>query len=143
MRVGHLNVTRPDYYDRQAAMVFRQSWQQGIGAHGVTVRWSYIPPTGKQAFVGTLAVGVWPDAVAAIGAIERFAIITINGLTAAETLLAARCYDANSYQFDHTEIGTNLVITSGTIMFGLDYQGAAGVTAGYLESMTVSEFTAY
>lgn len=48
MRVGHLQVTRPEWYDRHANPVTKSA--AATGPVGVTQLWTYTVPSGKKAY---------------------------------------------------------------------------------------------
>lgn len=50
MRIGHLQPTRPEWFDRNPTTFALQGAASVVGAAGTTVLWTYTVPTGKKAY---------------------------------------------------------------------------------------------
>jgi hypothetical protein len=140
VRVGHLNVTRKEFYDRQPNLVTLQSFTQNVGAHPTTVQWSYTVPSGSLAFCGFLTVKTWVRVPAGAG-IESFAYISLNNFIASASILRASVFDTANYVQDEHTVSPGIAWVPGSFFIAGDYQGAVGPTSDYLESAQFSEFT--
>lgn len=64
MRVGHLNVTRPEWYDRTPS-VSLLSFNMSLAPHANTQRLSYTVPSGRKAYLEFLYLSLFRTAAAA------------------------------------------------------------------------------
>jgi hypothetical protein len=142
MRQGNLLPAKPEYYDRRGTIIAKISWQQNLGAHGVTTRWSYFVPTNKKAFGGAMNVGVWVRAPAGAGGVECFARINWGLPFANNDIIRAQTFNTGVYTAEHAEVGASFVAPAGASFYGEDYQGAAGPLTDFLVSAIFSEFDA-
>lgn len=58
MRVGHLNVTRPNWYDRTTLITGTNGHADDIGPHAETDRYTYTVPVGVRTFIDAVYVNL-------------------------------------------------------------------------------------
>lgn len=123
MRVGHLNVTRPAYYDRAATATGRSYGAGGVAPHGVTTRWTYTVPTGSAAYIEYVQTGILRDGASGAPGFSQ-ALVQFN--TGSNNPLIG-----NSWLQDGTAGARQLqgVGSAGYMQAGQDIQGRTGDTS--------------
>lgn len=140
--VGHVQSSRPLYYDR--TMVSRTSYYSSgaIAPHGITERWTYTVPTGKKAFVQSLlAVAQRITAAAPVSQYAALVTVTPNGGTLARVLLALLLTN-NVGDSAREHYGASGALAAGDVLASSTVDLSTGGTVDYNLSAWYIEFDA-
>ena len=142
MRVGHLQPTRPEWYDRNP-LTLGQVYQADAvsGGAGGTARWSYTVPAGKKCYIDGLMAYLYVAALRTAGGFHGAVITYIAGGGAGGTvdLLNLRVYDNVRGAGKEIAIGAQGMMQAGDRILGSDYSA----TTGTYDTETVAKLTQY
>jgi hypothetical protein len=137
VRIGHLQQTRPHYYDRNPAIQHVIYAATGVAPHGGTSRATYTVPSGKKAIVEAAHVAVTRQTAAAPVGLISFR------LTIAGANLGSLYYMRNAVgDYEQLTDLTGGLFPAGTA-FDLDTTDAStGGTCAYHGGVKIMEFDA-
>lgn len=142
MRVGHLNVTRPVYYDRNPITIGGVGGGDSIGPHGITQRWSYICPSGSKAYVeNTLAHVVREVAATTPGRAEVYTQVSLNSGGVAD-MVVARIVVNTQGQSDRMIAGGLGLLVAGDSIAGMTDDTSVNGTCDYVTTVKLTQFWA-
>lgn len=141
MRVGHLNVTRPMWWDRGPTVVGKMATSNGPIV--LTVIWTYTVPTGKKAYCDMLEAVVYRgNAPGAVG--EATSLIDMYDATSTfvARLLNTRVYSATPLDRSQDFIAAYGVLTEGFSVLGQYSDASTGGTTTMRSGGKFTEFNA-
>lgn len=139
MRIGHLQPTRPDWYDRTPTAV-PQVYEQTTGAPSVgRTNWTYTVPSGRKAWLAAVYVSYSCVGAPTFGNIARSEIVVNVG--SSDVILArAMVYTSVPGERDCVVNQSGWMMPSGTTLKGGDVSLATGGSWEICQSAIITEF---
>ena len=139
MRVGHLNVTRPQYYDRIIQTISISAANAGVAPHGGTVRATYTTPTGVRTHMDILSLAIARRSNATSeGLVENKFVFTPSGGSALAILRTV--LDINAGVHADAHVGQAGIMVSGDKLELTDFDPSTGGSVSYSGATKLCEF---
>lgn len=142
--VGHLQQTRPAYYDRGAANTLLAYTATAVAPHAATVRATYTVPTGKRAYIDSARVEIINQTPAAGGGIA-FLTVNLNSATEGTNVMCGHIQDrvggtwATGFWVSQVVGAIGLIVAGDTVRI-ISSDGAATGNANYRAFSKIAEF---
>lgn len=141
MNIGHVQQSRPAYYDRNAVVVVN-AYAATVGPHVTTTRWAYTVPTGKKAFWNSAQVSATRVTVAApVGEVDIRIRVTPPGGAGGQILGVTFWKNAIGDEM-HAELATAEVMIASNVIEGITVDSGTGGTNTIRNTSQFTEFDA-
>jgi hypothetical protein len=141
VRIGHLQPTRPEWYDRNPSAILRG--YQGVAVNGTpggSTPWQYTVPTGKKCYIDSLQTVISVSALRTAAG-NHGAIISLSQFAGSIDLLRAELYE-NVYGAGVSErLAAVGAIGAGDYIFGAHWGASTGTYNVYI-SAKMTEYDA-
>jgi len=142
MRLQHVLVTRPDWFDRNPTAQSGGYVASSVAPHALTQRWTYTVATGKKAILQTAICIVQRDSVASVlGAQSSYMRYIPSGGSAVRPLYAYNTSNTLSAA-QSNNIGATMALLAGDQIDGSTLDDSTGGTGFYLTSFQGIQFDA-
>lgn len=141
MRIGHLQPTRPEWYDRRPTTFIKAYQQDSVNAGaGGTFRWTYTVPAGKKCYVDSAAAYIYVRTLRTTGTYFGV-VITYTPAVGTSDFINMRVYDNVVGAGGSTALAAIGIMAAGDMVQGGDYGTTTG-TYDVESSVKLTEFDA-
>lgn len=142
MRVGHVQPSRANWYDRTPVSRAQAYASGGTAPHGATTRWTYTCPSGKKAFLAAAHVQMIRITVAApVGTSAVSVYYTPSGGSATTVCGGEMINNTVGGEF-HESLAPQLAMLAGDVLLSQTSDISTGGTFDYVSTALVGEYDA-
>jgi len=143
VRVGTPSaVARPDWYDRNPAMIWNTYNASGVAPHSLTTRWTYTVPTGKKALLEQAMTYIMRSTAATtLGWASLKIWYQPSGGTNRE-MVYVDLYDNTVAAKTISHFSFAMVLLAGDVLTGTSADTSTGGTCNYTLTAKATEFDA-
>lgn len=141
MRIGHLQPTRPEWYDRRPSTFIKTFQQDSVNAgFGGTTRWTYTVPAGKKCYIDSAQAYIHLRTIRTDGTYIGV-VISYTPAVGTSDFINLRVYENVPGAGGRAALAAIGIMSAGDVVSGGDY----GTTAGTYDvetSVKLTEFDA-